>query len=206
MDIITIAENGGYAFTEKKSEFISRAFFVTDEAGALAALQSVREEHPEARHNVYAYALHDGRKRFSDAGEPSGTAGLPILRTVEMAGVTDVCVVVTRYFGGVLLGASGLTRAYAKSAAGALEASGKARLADVLTFTVRCPYDLHRSVSRLLSDGGVLVADTVFDDAVTLVCRLAADDFAALRKRLDEAFYTKITVTEAGTSSERLTL
>ena len=106
---------------EKRSRFIARAAFADSEEKALAVLAAVRAEHRTARHNVYAYMLREGsRTRYSDDGEPAKTAGLPVLEAIRHAGVTDCIVVVTRYFGGTLLGTGGLVRAYTESASQAL--------------------------------------------------------------------------------------
>ena len=109
---------------EKRSRFIARAAFADSEEKALAVLAAVRAEHRTARHNVYAYMLREGsRTRYSDDGEPAKTAGLPVLEAIRHAGVTDCIVVVTRYFGGTLLGTGGLVRAYTESASQALAAA-----------------------------------------------------------------------------------
>ena len=148
MDVMTVRENGSFEFTEKKSVFISRAFFVRDEEDVASALEEIKKAHPEAKHHVWAYALSSGAKRFTDDGEPSGTAGMPVLKVIEMSGLQDVFVVVTRYFGGILLGAGGLTRAYTRSTAGVLEASGRARIVEVVPFEITCGYEYHRSVQK----------------------------------------------------------
>lgn len=111
-------------FTEKKSRFIGRCFPVRDEAEAMEKLNGVRKAHFDATHNCWAYALSNGSQRFSDDGEPGGTAGMPIMDTIIKRGMKDVLIVVTRYFGGILLGSGGLVRAYSKSASDALNAAG----------------------------------------------------------------------------------
>ncbi len=111
-------------FIEKKSRFIGRCFPVRDEAEAMEKLNGVRKAHFDATHNCWAYALSNGGQRFSDDGEPGGTAGMPIMDTIIKRGMKDVLIVVTRYFGGILLGSGGLVRAYSKSASDALNAAG----------------------------------------------------------------------------------
>ena len=121
----TVAAPAEDEFTEKKSRFIGYIAPVTTEQEAAAFIESVRTRHREARHNCYAYRLRQNNlARFSDDGEPSGTAGRPILEVLQREELTDVCVVVTRYFGGILLGAGGLVRAYSKSAADAVTKAG----------------------------------------------------------------------------------
>lgn len=111
-------------FIENKSRFIGRCFPVRDEAEAMKKLNGVRKAHFDATHNCWAYALSNGGQRFSDDGEPGGTAGMPIMDTIIKRGMKDVLIVVTRYFGGILLGSGGLVRAYSKSASDALNAAG----------------------------------------------------------------------------------
>ena len=111
-------------FTEKKSRFIGRCFPVSSEEEAMARLAEVRKAHYDATHNCWAYALADGGQRFSDDGEPGGTAGMPIMDTLIRREVRNALIVVTRYFGGILLGSGGLVRAYSRSASDALGAAG----------------------------------------------------------------------------------
>ena len=109
---------------EKKSRFIGHIFRTETEEEALARLKEMRETYWDATHNVYAYVIKDGPTRFSDDGEPGGTAGMPVLDVLQREGVYNVCCVVTRYFGGTLLGTGGLVRAYSRSAKLALDAAG----------------------------------------------------------------------------------
>ena len=139
---------GGQAqaeYIEKKSRFIGQVFPITTEQEAKATIERVRRQHYDARHNCWCYILKSGQKRYSDDGEPQGTAGQPMLNVLDRERVVDVLCVVTRYFGGVLLGAGGLTRAYAKSAKDALDAAGKARMRLWSAVTVDCPYPMSRA-------------------------------------------------------------
>ena len=128
-------------FYEKKSRFIGRCFPVKTEEEAMARLAEVRKEHYDATHNCWAYALSDGSQRFSDDGEPGGTAGMPIMDTLMRRGIKDALIVVTRYFGGILLGSGGLVRAYSKSASDVLSGAGLGLMTPcrVLEFTVDYP-------------------------------------------------------------------
>ena len=138
-------------FTEKKSRFISYISPAFSEDEALAFLRSIREKHREATHNVYAYRIkNSGVSRHSDDGEPSGTAGMPLLDVFIRREIYDFCCVVTRYFGGVLLGAGGLIRAYARCAAEALEASGIGEMRETAVCQATVPYASYESVKRLL--------------------------------------------------------
>ena len=111
-------------YVVNRSRFIGRCFPVSTEAEALAILDTVRKQHYDATHNCYAYSILDGARRFSDDGEPGGTAGMPIMDTLIRSNTENALIVVTRYFGGILLGSGGLVRAYSKSASDVLNASG----------------------------------------------------------------------------------
>ncbi len=128
-------------FNEKKSRFIGRCFPVKTEEEAAARLAEVRKKHYDATHNCWAYSLSDGSRRFSDDGEPGGTAGMPIMDTLIRRDISDALIVVTRYFGGILLGSGGLVRAYSRSASDALSAAGTGVMSPcrVLEFSVDYP-------------------------------------------------------------------
>ncbi|MFR5864850.1 MAG: IMPACT family protein [Acutalibacteraceae bacterium] len=129
--------------TEKRSVFICRVRPVTTEAQALAFLAEVRKQCADARHNVYAYTIREnGIARFSDDGEPHGTAGLPTLDALRKRGIVDAAAVTTRYFGGVLLGTGGLVRAYSQAAAMAVEQAGVAEMA-------ACAFFFHRRLADI---------------------------------------------------------
>ncbi|MDR0381575.1 MAG: YigZ family protein [Oscillospiraceae bacterium] len=146
---------GEAVFAERRSRFIGRVRPVRDEAEALAFLQEIRAGHWDATHNVYAYLLREGNlTRYSDDGEPQGTAGLPVLDVLRHAGVYDAICVVTRYFGGVLLGTGGLVRAYARAAREALDAAGLATMQRWTRLTLSCPYPLLTPVRREITAAG----------------------------------------------------
>lgn len=141
-EYITLAGAGEYFFEDRKSRFIGEAAPVETEDEALAFLESVRKKYPDANHHVYAYLMKDGGIcRFSDDREPQGTAGLPVLDTLRKPGIVNAAVVVTRYFGGTLLGTGGLVHAYSETAAGALRAAGIVTCA----LRVRCRFSLSYS-------------------------------------------------------------
>lgn len=136
-------ENAETEFTEKRSRFIGRIQKIRSEEQATELLREIRAMHRDATHNVYAYILREnGITRYSDDGEPQGTAGMPVLEVLRREGVFDVLCVVTRYFGGTLLGAGGLTRAYARSAKLTLDRAGISVMRLWLRETIRCPYPL----------------------------------------------------------------
>lgn len=161
-------------FEDRRSRFIAHMTQVTSEREAQAFIDAVRARHHDARHNVPAWILADGRERCSDDGEPSHTGGMPVLEVLKGAGLANVCCVVTRYFGGTLLGPGGLKRAYAAATQEALSRAEKA--AEVVTMTlvtrVTCmiPYAAYGRVERLVRDCGGTVRDTMFAEDVQITC------------------------------------
>lgn len=131
---------GTAEFTEKRSRFIGQVFPVGSEAEARARIDETKKKYHDARHNCWCYLLRGGVERYADDGEPQGTAGQPMLEVFRRAGVADLCCVVTRYFGGILLGAGGLLRAYTRSAADALDAAGISVLRRWVEAEFPCPY------------------------------------------------------------------
>ena len=127
-------------FVEKRSRFIGRVWRVTSEAEARARIEETKKKEYDARHNCWCYLIQDGPVRYSDDGEPQGTAGQPMLNVFQREGVVNVCCVVTRYFGGILLGAGGLVRAYTQSAKDALDAAGISVVRRWVAMEVVCPY------------------------------------------------------------------
>lgn len=169
MEYHTIADYAIDSFIERKSEFIGQIMPVKTEAEAQEFIASVKKEHHDATHNVWAYILRgDGVeiKRFSDDGEPQGTAGLPSLDVLAKEGLTDVCVVVTRYFGGILLGAGGLVRAYSHGVKIAVDAAKRVCMAQCFPVTVKLPYNLYGSYQYGLPEYRGEVLGTEFTDAV----------------------------------------
>ena len=138
----TIAHEAAQEFVERRSRFIGYAKPVRTEEEALAFLEEIRTRHWDATHNVFAYSLRQGNlRRYSDDGEPQGTAGVPVLDVLQKSGVTDAVLVVTRYFGGVLLGAGGLVRAYSHAASLALQAGEVITMQLCKTARVMCDYN-----------------------------------------------------------------
>lgn len=156
-------------FTERRSRFIGHIFPTDTEQEALACLKRMRETYWDATHNVYAYIIRDGATRFSDDGEPGGTAGMPVLQVLQREEIFNVTCVVTRYFGGILLGAGGLVRAYAHSAKLALDAAGRSIKQVWTKIYLPCPYSWFERVKlEAAAFGGVIEgtdfgADVSFD-------------------------------------------
>ncbi len=155
-------------FIEKKSRFIGRLWPVETESEALAKIEEMRKQHYDATHNCWAYIIKDGAVRFSDDGEPGGTAGMPMLQVLQREGLFNVVCVVTRYFGGVLLGAGGLVRAYTKGAKIAVDAAGKSmkRVWTVLYLPV--PYSWYERVKLEVAAFDGIIRDTQFGADVEL--------------------------------------
>lgn len=165
----TIAKAVKTSFVEKKSEFIATLVPVQTAEEAIACIETVRRENRKARHNVYAYILRENHMtRYSDDGEPQGTAGVPVLNVLQKKELTDVCCVVTRYFGGILLGGGGLVRAYSHSAALAVEAAAIQTMVSCYPATLKMAYSLYGKVSYHLPQLPILQQDAVFGDTVTL--------------------------------------
>ena len=172
----TIAGRCVAEIEEKKSRFIAHLSHVESEDEALAFLEEIRAEHRMARHNVYAYILRgegaSERIRYSDDGEPQKTAGLPTLQTLQHAGLTDIACVVTRYFGGTLLGTGGLVRAYTQATQAAISESKRVTVSVCIDITLRIAYPLYDQMVRIAADCSAKSLDTQYADAVTLTLRM----------------------------------
>ena len=155
-------------FTEKKSQFIGRIWLVETEEEALARIQEMKKQHYDATHNCWAYIIKDGAVRFSDDGEPGGTAGMPMLQVLQREGLFNVVCVVTRYFGGILLGAGGLVRAYTKGAKIAVDAAGKSMKRVWTVLYVPCPYTYYERVKLEVAAFGGIIRSTDFGSEVEL--------------------------------------
>lgn len=180
----------GYAeaeIMEKKSRFIGQMRHVETEEEALTFLEEIRAKHRMARHNVYAYVLRGGRVRYSDDGEPGGTSGMPTLETLQHAGLQDVAIVTTRYFGGVLLGTGGLVRAYTAAAQAAIDAAQVVVISRCVDIAVEVPYNLYESVARLAAEQEAKVVESNFGAEVLLTLRMLAGTEEPLLERLSEA-------------------
>ena len=167
-------------FEDRRSRFIAQLVHVGGEKDAEAFIAEVRGRHHDARHNVPAWILSDGRERCSDDGEPSRTSGMPTLEVLRGAGLADVCCVVTRYFGGTLLGPGGLVRAYTAATQAAVAAAEKngaiVEMTLVTPVTVQLPYALYDRVARLVADCGGKVTDSLFAEDVQLSLVFRAGD------------------------------
>ena len=185
-DYKTIRGTATFEYEEKRSRFIATASFADTEEKALAVLNAVRAANRTARHNVYAYVLQNGRTRYSDDGEPAKTAGTPALEVLQHSGLTDLIVVVTRYFGGVLLGTGGLVRAYTIATARALENAEVVTVRSVVELQVTVDYALYERASLLIDAAGAKQAPPEFTDRVTLRWQMPEHTEAPLLEQLRE--------------------
>lgn len=194
----TLLSAASAEFTEKHSRFIGHAAPVSGEEEAAAFLRSVREKHREATHNVSAWRLREGQlQRYSDDGEPRGTAGVPVLDVILKSGVTDAAVVVTRYFGGILLGAGGLVRAYSHAASLALETAGVAVMRRCFLLELSCDYGQYAGVGALIPEHGGVIDRSDFTDAVRLCFHLECGKLPGFEAALSDA-------TRGGCRAERV--
>ncbi len=188
MSYIRIERNETCEITEKKSRFIAYLAYVTTEEDAQNFVAQIKKKHYDARHNVYAYILNSGGKKYSDDGEPSKTAGYPILEMLENEGVTDVVCVVTRYFGGTLLGTGGLIRAYTKSAKDCLEKAGVKKMILCDTVNLTFDYAYLNKIEHMLKTENLVKKDKTFLENVTLTVISPKDKTVALRENILNEF------------------
>lgn len=187
MEYRTIAAPTEASIVEKRSEFIAQLMPVTTVEEAAAFVEQIKAKHHKARHNVWAYCLRaDGAVRYSDDGEPQGTGGVPVLSVLQKSELTDVCCVVTRYFGGVLLGASGLTRAYSAAAALAVQNAKIQCFCEAVRLQITMDYSLYGKVSYILPDYGILEVESDFGELVTLCIDIKKETHPLLEARLTE--------------------
>ena len=185
-------------FTEKRSRFIGRVWRVSSEEEARQCIEETRKKHYDARHNCWCYLIQNGPVRYSDDGEPQGTAGQPMLNVFQREGVTDVCCVVTRYFGGVLLGAGGLVRAYTQSAKDALDAAGISVVRPWAELAVTCPYPFFERVRQEAAAMGGVPGETEYGAQVTLHILLPREQTAEFSRRITELSAGRFAPAELG--------
>ena len=173
-------------FVEKKSRFIGRVWLVETEEEALARIAEIKKQHYDATHNCWAYVIHGGAVRFSDDGEPGGTAGMPMVQVLQREGLYNVVCVVTRYFGGTLLGAGGLVRAYTKGAKIAVDAAGKSMKRVWSVLYLPCPYTYYERVKLEVEAFGGIIRDTQFGAEVELEILVAKDQAQPFLERITD--------------------
>lgn len=190
---LTVLSDAAGEYTEKRSKFLAVVRRCETEEDAAAFLSEIRAMHREARHNCYAYIVAQGRtKRFSDDGEPHGTAGKPILEVIEGANLCNVALVVTRYFGGILLGTGGLARAYTEAAKEAVAAAEIVRMTPCAVFRTVCPYADADRLTQLLEKSGCVIENTEYADQVTVTYHMEVSREEAFADSLREAFSARL--------------
>ena len=173
-------------FVEKRSRFIGHVWRVDSEEEARARIEETKKKHYDARHNCWCYLVKDGPVRYSDDGEPQGTAGQPMLNVFQREGVVNVVCVVTRYFGGILLGAGGLVRAYTQSAKDALDAAGVSVVRRWVEAAVPCPYSFFDRVKLEVEAHGGVLGETEYAADVTVHALLPEGQVEAFSARMTE--------------------
>ena len=185
-------------FIEKKSRFIGRVWLVETEEEALARIQEMKKQHYDATHNCWAYVIRDGAMRFSDDGEPGGTAGNPMMQVLQKEELFNVVCVVTRYFGGTLLGAGGLVRAYTKGAKIAIDAAGKSMKRVWSVLYVPCPYTYYERVKLEVEAFGGVIRDTQFGAEVELEILIAKPQTESFLEKLTDMTAATVEAMEIG--------
>lgn len=189
---VTLAGSVSCEMEERKSIFIGHATPVRNEDEARAFIEAKRKEYHDATHNVYAYMLNDGAiARYYDDGEPQGTAGMPVLNVIKMSGACDLCVVVTRYFGGILLGAGGLVRAYTASAKIAVEAAGLAVFEQYAVMKITVTYSDYQRLTVALARLGASEDHCDFGENVTVISAIEAARADEVAQTVSEMTYGK---------------
>lgn len=199
MNYLTISEPVSDSFIEKKSEFIGYIAPVISNDEAVDFINSIKAMHRKARHNVYAYILrNDNISRYSDDGEPQGTAGIPVLEVLQKRSLTDVCIVVTRYFGGILLGGGGLLRAYSHAASLACDAANIMDMRLCHRLKVETDYNLYGKVSYILPGFDIITVNSDFADSVTLELLVMNEKLSGLQKEITEITNGTAKITDLG--------
>ncbi len=195
----TVKNSSEEVFIEKKSRFIGYAKPVKTQEEALDFIKEIKEKNPQANHNVYAYSLREGNiSRYSDDGEPQGSAGIPVLSVLQKGEIIDAAIVVTRYFGGVLLGGGGLVRAYSHSASLALKAAKPVVMQHCTAYDLKCDYNRYLKAQAYIEECNGQLSDTVFEDLVTLSFHIDPDNMETLNVKLNDLTNGKVNITEKG--------
>lgn len=195
MELLTVKKDISVEITEKKSVFIGHSFFVTSEEESMEKINNIKNKYSDATHNVWAYSLRKySAQKCSDDGEPQGTAGLPILSVIKNNEIVDTAIVVTRYFGGILLGAGGLIRAYSKAAALAIETAGKTPILLMTSFSLEYNYDMNKTIQHTLTKFSAQNIEIVFLEKVTTTAMLPADIFREFEEAIKQLYYKDLEI------------
>lgn len=198
MNYIKLIEGAEGEIIEKKSRFIAQIAPVETEEEAYAFIEKVKKKHYDARHNCFAFSIGAEMPllRFSDDGEPQGTAGKPMLELIQNSGIHDICVVVTRYFGGTLLGTGGLVRAYTQATKEALEACTTKLMQQLLPVLIRTNYTDMGKIQYILNTRQVAIINTEFAEDVVFTVHIPVDDAKAVLKEITDATNARAQIEE----------
>lgn len=199
MSYITIKDIGSGLYEEKKSKFYSAAKRVENEEQAENFINSIKANNKDARHNCFAYVIGENRiiQKCSDDGEPQKTAGIPILDVINLNRITDVCIVVTRYFGGILLGASGLTRAYKKSASLSIQEENKIEKVQALEIDLIFSYEFLGKLQYFLKEENIEIIKNEYTDKVLLKVYLEENNYNYFKSKLNDLCNGKIVINKS---------
>lgn len=201
----TLGGEGFFEITIDKSVFYGYAKRVTEEKDAVEFINQIKKKHSDARHNVYAYVLKStNTTRYSDDGEPAGTAGMPVLDVIRKTGFTDAVIVVTRYFGGILLGKGGLVRAYTAAAKGAAEDAQIITYTDYTEFEVECPYTDHEKIRYECQFFDIIEDSIDYSDTVKLRLAIKTPSFEAFNLKLSEISAGRICAKKTGERFDKI--
>lgn len=200
-EYLAVIESGQDEIVEKKSRFIGYVEAVSTEEEAMAFVERIKKKHYDARHNCYAYSIGTGAQptlRFSDDGEPQGTAGKPILEVIQGSGIRNICIVVTRYFGGTLLGTGGLVRAYTEASKAGLAASIIRKKRQLIEAELPMDYTELGKLQYLIANTDAEITDTIYSDKVVVKVRVYAPVFEQFVKQVTDVTGAKVAVIKCG--------
>lgn len=194
---LTVSQEVSTEFTEKRSRFIATLKHCETEQEAVSFIEQMRSKYWDAKHNVFAFSVEGGKiSRFSDDGEPHGTAGKPIFDVLSGSGLTDVAIVVTRYFGGILLGTGGLVRAYSQAVRSAFDAAKISEMISCTVFVTECEYTDHQRLVSLIEKSGGVIEDIVFTDKVEVNYAFKDSESQEFLLKLSEGFSARLKANE----------
>ena len=192
---VTVKERARYEYEDRKSIFIGDIMPVSTETEALGFIESVKKTFPDARHHVYAYVLRENSiMRFTDDREPQGTAGMPVLDSIRKNGLTDTVIVVTRYFGGTLLGTGGLVRAYGTTALGAIEKAGIARFDLYNKISVSVSYSDYQKIQPIIAECGFRIDEVIYRESVEIRGSILSIDKEYFADKLVQATSARVEI------------
>ena len=199
MNYYTVSEAAEASFIEKRSEFIGYIAPVKTDEEAVNFINTIKAKHRKAKHNVYAYILRkDNISRYSDDGEPQGTAGVPLLDVLQKRGLTDVCVVITRYFGGILLGGGGLVRAYSHAASLACDSAHTMDMCLCHRLKICTDYGMYGKLTYILPNFETITVNSDFADSITLELLVLSKKLSALISEINEITNGSAEITDCG--------